>query len=92
MDEMKKKLNEHNSKVDKVRTHMSSEEKKRIENKKEKMLKKMDAAKHKREQILEQVKNVAQLSAKKKQNGGQQNLAPSPIETLWKNVFSKCSL
>ena len=53
MDDMKKKLSEHNSKVEQVRSRQSSEEKKRIVSKKEKMMKKMEAAKMKREQILE---------------------------------------
>lgn len=66
IDNKKKKLNAHNSKVEKVRTRISSAERKRIEDKKERLANRLNAAQHKRELRLEQVKNVAQLSAKKK--------------------------
>ena len=85
MDDKKKKLEAHHSKVQDVRVKVSSEEMKRIESKKERLQSKLDAAQHKREQILEQVKNVAQLSAKKKahQHEGQ-NLAPAANEiSIW---------
>ena len=80
IDSMKKKLNAHNSKVDHVRTHMSSTEKKRIEDKKERLANRLSAAQMKRELRLEQVKNVAQFSAKKKVIVDGQNLSPSPVE------------
>ena len=63
---MTKKLKDHNSKVEKMRSNISTAEMQRIENKKEKLQKKLIAAQQKRELILEQVKSVAQLSAKKK--------------------------
>jgi DNA repair exonuclease SbcCD ATPase subunit len=82
IDSMKKKLNAHNSKVDHVRTHMSSAEKKRIEDKKERLANRLSAAQQKRELRLEQVKNVAILSAQKKIIVDGQNLAPAPVEHI----------
>ena len=80
IDSMKKKLNAHNSKVDHVRTHMSSAEKKRIEDKKERLANRLNAAQQKRELRLEQVVNIAKLSAEKKVMVDGMNLAPAPVE------------
>lgn len=82
IDSKKKKLNAHNSKVEIIRTSISSAEKKRIESKKERLANRLNAAQQKRELILEQVKNVASLSAKKKQQAHiseGQIQAPAPI-------------
>ena len=68
IDTLKKKLNAHNSKVQDVKAKLTSEEELRRQQKKEKLLKKLQAAQEKREFRLEQVKNVAQLSAQKKIN------------------------
>jgi F0F1-type ATP synthase membrane subunit b/b' len=84
MYDLMNKVKTHNLKVDHVRIRNASQEKKRLESKKEKLQQKLEQAQQKRELYLEQVKNVAQLSAKKKVNYYVENVnnAPSaPIES-----------
>jgi hypothetical protein len=50
---LKKKLNAHHSKVDNVRVRVSSAERKRVENKKERLANRLSAAQQKRELRLE---------------------------------------
>ena len=66
IDDKLKKLSDHHNKVAETRTRLSTETQKKIETQKERLEQRLNAAQAKREMRLEQVKNVAQLSAKKK--------------------------
>ena len=61
-----RRVRNHNMKVNEVHARKSSQEKKALESKKEKLEKRLNLAQQKREQFLEQVKSVAIASAKKK--------------------------
>jgi hypothetical protein len=66
MDGKLKKLADHNSKVLEVKTKVTSEEEKRIQAQRERLTQRLNAAQQKRELRLQQIKEVAHLSAIKK--------------------------